>query len=401
VRRRGALAQRGQSLVEFALAVPVLLGLLGLTLQGGVLISDQIGLAHAANEGAQWAASNPGSATTGDNGTVATHVYQQLCGQGVAVGQTSATAPTRFCTTAAPTVHVTSRTTPTTMLMPPGSYRNAASDKKCQTWDLGASPTSIITTQGAQVQFSVSLTNIGGNNGDSEPQVTLSAGGIPPGVTPGVPSFNPATIAIGDASVLSFTTSTATPPGSYSISVNGTDQCQSGASSGTTTVDLTVTGSPVPAPTVSPNLPSIISTSVTSFVQAAGGITTLVGTNFQSGATVAIGSTPATLVTFVSSTQLLVTVPPGIPTGSYNITVTNPNGSSATLNNALTITLAAASPSPSASAGGGGGGVVVAACAPTAGGYEFVITISWAEPLFIPWVSRSFTLSASQYATCQ
>ena len=394
-------SQRGQSLVEFALAIPVLLGLLALTLQGGVLISDQIALAHAANEGAQWAASNPGSATTGDTGTVATHVYQQLCGQGVAIGQTSNTAPTRYCTSTAPTIHVTTRTTPTTMVMPPGSFRYAASAKKCKGWDLLASPTSIITAQGAQVQFSVSLTNVTGNNGDSDPAVTLSAGGIPAGVTPGVPSFNPATITPGASSLLSFTTSTTTSPGTYPISVNGTDQCQSGASSGSTTVTLTVTGSPVPVPTPSANVPTVISTSVTSFVQAAGGVTTLVGTNLQSGATVKIGATSATLVTFVSATQLVVTVPPGIPTGSYNLTVTNPDGSTATLNNALTITLAAASPSPSASAGGGGGGSTVTACAPTAGGYEFVITISWPEQLFIPWLARSITLNANQYATCQ
>ena len=47
------------------------------------------------------------------------------------------------------------------------------------------------------------------------------------------------------------------------------------------------------------------------------------GTNFKEGSTVTFGSTLATVVTFVSSTQLEVTTPEQIPS-SVTLTVTNP-----------------------------------------------------------------------------
>jgi IPT/TIG domain/Putative Ig domain len=81
--------------------------------------------------------------------------------------------------------------------------------------------------------------------------------------------------------------------------------------------------------------PSISSISPTS--GPAGTRITITGTNFETGATVLFGSTNASSVSFVSSTQLQVSVP-SIPTGSYNLTVTDPDPASATLNNAFTVT---------------------------------------------------------------
>lgn len=60
------------------------------------------------------------------------------------------------------------------------------------------------------------------------------------------------------------------------------------------------------------------------------------GTNFGSGATVNIGSTAASNVKFISSTQLTVTVPSVSP-GTYDVTVKNSNGLSATLSSGLTV----------------------------------------------------------------
>jgi hypothetical protein len=57
---------------------------------------------------------------------------------------------------------------------------------------------------------------------------------------------------------------------------------------------------------------------------ASGGtVVQVTGTNFKEGSTVTFGSTPATQVTFVSSTQLEVTTPEQIPS-SVTLTVTNP-----------------------------------------------------------------------------
>lgn len=63
---------------------------------------------------------------------------------------------------------------------------------------------------------------------------------------------------------------------------------------------------------------------------------TLTGTNFVSGATVAFGGSNAT-TQFVSATQITATVP-NLSAGAVNAAVTNPDGSSATLNNGFTVT---------------------------------------------------------------
>ncbi|MEA2645162.1 MAG: TadE-like protein [Chloroflexota bacterium] len=78
--------RRGQALTEFALLAPVLLGFLALTLQGGIVISDQVNLEHYAYEGAQWAVANRTAATSG---TISGHIQDQLCGSGVAIGSSS------------------------------------------------------------------------------------------------------------------------------------------------------------------------------------------------------------------------------------------------------------------------------------------------------------------------
>ncbi|MCZ6676332.1 MAG: IPT/TIG domain-containing protein [Candidatus Poribacteria bacterium] len=57
---------------------------------------------------------------------------------------------------------------------------------------------------------------------------------------------------------------------------------------------------------------------------------TLVGENFQEGATVTIGGNEATDVTFVSSTELMAQAPAGV-TGDADVVITNPDGGSATL----------------------------------------------------------------------
>jgi hypothetical protein len=73
---------------------------------------------------------------------------------------------------------------------------------------------------------------------------------------------------------------------------------------------------------------------------------TITGTNFESAATVKFGSTSASSVSFVSSTQLEATVP-SISAGNYDVTVTNPDPASATLSHAFNVT----DPSPPGSDG--------------------------------------------------
>src|SRR6185503_380715 len=87
---------------------------------------------------------------------------------------------------------------------------------------------------------------------------------------------------------------------------------------------------PVPAPTLT-------AVSPTSGPTAGGTTITLTGTNFVSGATVRVGGTAATNVTFVSATQLTARTPAGTA-GARDVQVTNPDGQSATRTGAFTYT---------------------------------------------------------------
>ncbi|MEO5822524.1 MAG: IPT/TIG domain-containing protein [Vicinamibacteraceae bacterium] len=73
---------------------------------------------------------------------------------------------------------------------------------------------------------------------------------------------------------------------------------------------------------------------------------TVTGTGFVAGATVAIGGTAATGVTFVSSTQLTARTP-AKPVGGYSVVVRNPNGQTANTPRGFTYTSGSTPPPPS------------------------------------------------------
>lgn len=87
--------------------------------------------------------------------------------------------------------------------------------------------------------------------------------------------------------------------------------------------------------------PTITSVSPTS--GPAGTQITVTGTNFETGVTVSVGGTSASS-TFVSSTELQASIP-SMATGTYSVTVTDPDPTSATLNSAFTVTAASSSES--------------------------------------------------------
>jgi hypothetical protein len=64
---------------------------------------------------------------------------------------------------------------------------------------------------------------------------------------------------------------------------------------------------------------------------------TVSGNDFVDGAIVSLGGYGPLSTSFISATSLLATVPAHIPSGTYTVIVTNPDMSSASLNNALTI----------------------------------------------------------------
>jgi hypothetical protein len=83
--------------------------------------------------------------------------------------------------------------------------------------------------------------------------------------------------------------------------------------------------------------PQIVSVDPTTIVNNVSHPFTIEGANFQPGATVQISDTVLSPVTRLDSTTLETVIPAGIPAGTYSVTVTNPDGKSVTLPNALLV----------------------------------------------------------------
>ncbi|MFZ0391254.1 MAG: IPT/TIG domain-containing protein [Calditrichia bacterium] len=90
--------------------------------------------------------------------------------------------------------------------------------------------------------------------------------------------------------------------------------------------DFSVTADPLPGPQINSLNPTTV---------YPGELVHISGTNFINGASVLVGDTA---VAAIISTNLIVFEVPGLMTGSYDVTVTNPDGQAATLTNGLTIT---------------------------------------------------------------
>jgi hypothetical protein len=173
-------------------------------------------------------------------------------------------------------------------------------------------------------------------------------------------SFSGATaVTFGGTAASSFTVGSATsisavaPAGSGAVDVVVTTPA--GASPVTAASRYTYAAPPLSAPTVTGVAPATGPT-------AGGTAITITGTNFASGATVAVGGQPATNVVVASATQITATTP-ARAAGAVAVAVTNPDGGGATLPNAFTYT----APAPTITGVSPTGG-------PTAGGTAITIT---------------------------
>lgn len=429
--------QEGQSTVELALVAPVLVGLFALALQGGLIISDQVNLEHYATEAAAWSASHPDTATTD---TIRQHIYQQMCAGSSAPPNA---AGARYCSAASgnATVTVTERSTPVSTNELPFVQAADAAACTAKSWNLSVTPSTPTTADLAgsgSAHFAVTLSVSGSG---SDPDVSLSLASPRPtalGPNPGsflTPYFSPADVTVVAAtSALDIQASGATRNGTYNFTIVGTSQ----ACGKTTTSRLKITvnvinASPPTPPSCADPTPTVAGVDLTVVSNAAASVITISGANFTNGATVRVNNTAATLVTVVSSTQIVATLPAGLPTGVYNLTVTNPDNCAATAQGAVTVVTSSNNgqygpvctgpgcPGASAVTGGSnwpavngsdGGGTdttgpgntaVVAsnACAPDSLNYQMLITITWSEPLIIPWISSGASLTAAQYVFCQ
>ncbi|MGI8609646.1 MAG: TadE family protein, partial [Candidatus Dormibacteria bacterium] len=224
------LSRRGQATVELALAAPFVVGLLAVTLQGGLILSDQLNLEHYVYEGAQWALANPNAPDTGV-GSIQEHIYKQMCG-GASVSPSSA--GSRYCTAESGglpnlAVSVTAKNTPVTLARPrpTGAVMAATS---CKSWHLdvawsAASPAQIGPNRTRY--FTVTYRVQAGDPNPTDPSpVTLSASDYPPGLANGTPYFEPPIVYNdGDQARLAIQTGTNTVPGTYPVFITGQDQC--------------------------------------------------------------------------------------------------------------------------------------------------------------------------------
>ncbi len=201
---------------------------------------------------------------------------------------------------------------------------------------VGASPTSLSVTQGSSGSTSISTTTSGGFNS----AVSLSASGLPTGVTA---SFSPSSIAApgSGSSTLTFTASSTATTGTSNVTVTATG----GGVTHTTTVALTVSAAAAPNFTLSASPASLsvihgssgsttISTAVSGGFNSAvslsaSGLPTGVTTSFSPASIATPGSGSSTLTFTVGSTAI---------SGTSSVTVTASGGGvTHTTNVSLTV----------------------------------------------------------------
>jgi hypothetical protein len=184
-------------------------------------------------------------------------------------------------------------------------------------FSLSATPASQTVAPGAGTSYTTTITPV---NGFSSP-VTLGVSGLPSGAS-GSFSPNPATT----GSTLSVTTTAATPPGSYPLTITGT----SGSLSHSTPVTLVVSGGgggdfTISASPASRTVTKGAATTYTVTITPSGGFggaVTLSASGGQAGSTYSFSPNPAT----TTSTFNVQTSASG-PSGTFTITISGTSGS--------------------------------------------------------------------------
>jgi hypothetical protein len=203
---------------------------------------------------------------------------------------------------------------------------------------IGASPSSVTVNQGSNGTSTITITSLNGFNSAT----TLSASGLPSGVTAAF-STNPVTPpANGSAtSTLTLTASATATTGAATVTIAGT----SGSTTHTTTINLTVNTAAQPNFTIGASPSSVVVTqggngtstvtitSQNSFSSA----TTLSASGLPTGVTAAFSTNPVTPPANGSATSTLtLTASATATTGTATVTVTGTSGS---LTHSTTISL--------------------------------------------------------------
>ena len=204
-------------------------------------------------------------------------------------------------------------------------------------FSLSASPSTQTVIKGAGTSYAVTITPANGFTGT----VTLTIGGLPSGAT-GSFAPNPTT---STSSTLTVGTSTGTTPGTYPLTITGTN----GSLTRTTGVTLVVKPSTFFTLGVSPGSQTVAQGAATSYaisITPTGGFTgsvTLAVSGLPSGAAGSFTPNPAPGTT----STLNVTTVASTPVGTYPLNITGTSGS---LTDTTSATLVVSVPPPCASA---------------------------------------------------
>jgi hypothetical protein len=204
---------------------------------------------------------------------------------------------------------------------------------------LSLSPASQTVVAGGATSYAVNASRVGGFAG----AITLSVSGLPGGVA-GSFSPNPAS---GATSTLSVTTGSATPVGSYSLTITGSSGSLTRTAGGTLVVnpppspDFSLSTSPS-SQTIAPGAGTAYTLAVTRTLGFSGSVSLSIS-GLPSGAAGSFGPNPASGTT----STLSVTSSTGTPLGTYPLTITGTSGS---LTRSAPATLVVSPPPPCSSA---------------------------------------------------
>jgi hypothetical protein len=239
--------------------------------------------------------------------------------------------------------------------------------------DVGRVTSRVMTglTAGSTYYFRVVAYNTGGQQSTPSTEVSYTVPSVPvnPTVTSVTPTSGPTTggtqITINGTNFAAGATVRVGSTAATGVTLVSATQLRATTPAGATGAQSVQVTNPTGTPATLANAftyvapaPTVMGVTPTSGPTAGGTTITLSGTNFVSGATVRVGGTAATNVTFTSATQLTARTPAGTA-GARDVQVTNPDGQSATRTGGFTYTAAPALTSVSPTSGPTAGGTTI------------------------------------------
>jgi pseudomonalisin len=186
-------------------------------------------------------------------------------------------------------------------------------------FSLSASPTSQEIIVGQNTSFAITQTALNNYQGT----VSFTVSGLPSGATP---TFSPASLTASGSTTLSITTSASTPPGTYPLTITGTDALTSHSISVTLVVDAVPTADFIISAPAAITVKRNSSGSETVTVTGISGFTGTVNLTISGVPSLVTATLAPTSVTGSGSSTLTFVVDHRAQQGVYHMTVTGTSG---------------------------------------------------------------------------